>query len=331
MPGTNAVLDYQAQLLFTAGLLQTGARVVVTSDDLTIQDSDYTLVVQRSPAGPSTIALPAASGLSTVPGSRFLRIFDGTGDAATNNITITGTGALINGAASIVINQNWGSAALEWMGTYWYWHQGASSSGSLTAHAPTHRAGGTDDLLSAPGPIGAGTPDTISTTQLTSSVSVKSDGVLLLKSATLLGGLTNYVRQTGLALATAAVEQALQYSTGAVMTLLNASANTTSRIGLHVFSATLANDATIDYDNGGKGGAMLVVAPAATTSSFGIVSFAQNGTTTLGGGPAYTNFSVTLTTAAKLNVGASGGKVRFENKTGVSIDVYAFILLGVAT
>jgi hypothetical protein len=98
-----------------------------------------------------------------------------------------------------------------------------------------------------------------------------------------------------------------------------------------VISATLADNATVDYDNGGKGGLMLVVAPGATGSQFGVVSFAQNAVTTLSGGPAYTNFSVTLTSAGKLNVGASGGKVRIENKLGSPVDVYAFVVLGVAT
>jgi len=296
MPGTNAVLDYQAQLLFTAGLLQTGARVVVTSDDLTVQDSDYTLVVQRSPAGPSTIALPAASGLSTIPGSRFLRIFDGTGDAATNNITITGTGALINGAASIVINQNWGSAALEWMGTYWYWHQGASSSGSLTAHAPTHRAGGTDDLLSAPGPIGA-TPSTVGATNL------------ILTTAATPTAVSGKVK----AYAISGQAAGLQFDTSDLLSEKNASTSGTAHVRRWFGAVTLADQAFVDIaiTKGGHGTVTTVGPTAATGGSF---SFADNAATSLNG-LTFTTLDA-ADTPTKLCVFASGGALRIRNRIG---------------
>lgn len=325
MPGTNAVLDYQSQLLFVAGLLQTGARAVVTSDDLTIQDSDFTLVVQRSPAGASAITLPDAADLSDVPGSRFLRIFDGSGDASTNNITITATGALINGAASIVIDQDWGFAELEWMGTYWQWHQGAASGGSVPLHADTHKSGASDDLLSAPGPIGDGTPDTVGATTLTAIIGIFSQVARLLNVSTpgaIAGAIQLFASTTNAA--------GMRYANGNTTTLANLGASGAASVRLDVTSATLADNATFDYDNGGKGGLMLVFSASATGSQFGIVSFAQNATTTLSGGPAYTNFSVTLTSAGKINVGASGGKVRIENKIGSPIDVWAFVILGVA-
>lgn len=295
MPGPNANLDYQAQLLYVAGLLQLGARVVAVADDLAVRDADFTLVVQRSPAGPSTIPLPAASGLSAVPGSRYLRIFDGTGDAATNNITIAGTGALINGAASIVVNQNWGQADLEWMGTYWRWHQGASSSGSLTAHAPTHRAGGTDDLLSEPGDLGGTTA---------AAVNAKP---LRLQSTTVtpVAGITHVVGDGG--------TESMYDSAGNRLTELlpaGLGSNTgTAHAQRFVKAISLASGATYDIAPGSGG-----IARVASLSSltYGAVAFASDGTATTNG-LTYTNFSTTIGTPAKVNVGKSGSILRVEN------------------
>lgn len=279
-----------------------------------ILPTDRVLLVNTS-AGAVTVKLPAAGGPFS---GRSVLVLDAAANFATHACTLSGNTKTINGAASVVLSTTDASALVTWGSTEWLLVGG--SSGSSTPFDPH-----------SPGPIGDVTPDTMGTTQLTSSTFIKSDGVILQKGVSLAGGLANYVKQTGLALATAAVEQAFQFAGGAVLTLLNKTANATSRIGLHVFSATLADNATTDYDNGGNGGLLLLVVPGATGSQLGIVSFAQNAVTTLSGGPAYTNFSTTLTTAGKINVGASGGKVRIENKIGSSVDVFALIVLGVAT
>ena len=44
-----------------------------------------------------------------------------------------------------------------------------TSSGAPSAHAASHKAGGSDALLAAPGPIGGGTPNTIDATTVTAT------------------------------------------------------------------------------------------------------------------------------------------------------------------
>lgn len=132
MSGPNVNIDLRGQIAQTSGVQMLGARVI-TAGPVTISDSDFTLVVNQTVAGPLSIPLPAASGLSTEPGSVRLRIFDGKGDAASNNITIAGTGALIDGLASVVIATNWGGIDIEWCGTYWHvLSQSGSTSGGAT-------------------------------------------------------------------------------------------------------------------------------------------------------------------------------------------------------
>jgi len=45
----------------------------------------------------------------------------------------------------------------------------AGSGGAPSAHAASHKAGGSDALLAAPGPIGGGTPNTIDATTVTAT------------------------------------------------------------------------------------------------------------------------------------------------------------------
>ena len=65
-----------------------------------------------------TINLPAAATAGT---GAFLIIKDGSGDAATNNITVDADGAeTIDGQLTATIDQNWGSLKLITDGTSWY-------------------------------------------------------------------------------------------------------------------------------------------------------------------------------------------------------------------
>jgi hypothetical protein len=112
--------------------------------------------------------------------------------------------------------------------------------------------------------------------------------------------------------------------------LTNSAASTTSSTDVDVFTIKqLANNATYDFDNGGKGGFVTVCTLGAGAPIGGTVYFGTDAVCTLGG-LAPTNLTVTLTTANKLNVGASGGKVRFENKTGGTIDILCSATLGLS-
>lgn len=281
-----------------------------------IQDTDRVILVNTT-AGAVTLKYPAAGGPVK---ARKVTIVDQKRQFGTNACTLNGNGNNINGAATLVLSDT--DSVID---TYWADPTWETDPGAAAAVFDPH----------SPGPIGDTVASTVAATTLTATNAtvnnfLKSDNQLGVKSVGLAGGLAGYVKQLGLALATTAVEQAFQYATNAVLTLANVSVGATSRISLHTLSSTLADNATVDYDNGGKGGLMLLVSPGPTGSTLGIVSFAQNAVTTLNGGPAYTGFSVTLTTAGKINVGASGGKVRIENKTGGSVEIFALILLGVA-
>lgn len=115
----DAVLDQQNE---APGLISMRSRIgaglsvnrrEVTASTL-VGREDYILGVRTTAA--VTITLPAAGTLE--PGRQII-IADEYGAAATNNITISGNGANINGAGSLVLNQNHAVRHLYWTGTAW--------------------------------------------------------------------------------------------------------------------------------------------------------------------------------------------------------------------
>ena len=107
---------------------------------------------------------------------------------------------------------------------------------------------------------------------------------------------------------------------GSTVALLNTAASGTSSATLDVFTLSLANNATSDYAPG-SGGSMLVSVPGATSCPMAHVGFAANGATTLNGVTPAGGISLTLDNANTLNIYASGGNVRFQNKVGSTINV----------
>lgn len=88
---------------------------VATTTPVTVQAAtDYAIVCNLSSPGAVTVNLPAGAT------GRIFAIVDGRGDAGTNNITIDGNGAeTINGAATHVIDENYGGVIVAWNGTQW--------------------------------------------------------------------------------------------------------------------------------------------------------------------------------------------------------------------
>jgi hypothetical protein len=80
-------------------------------------------------------------------------IKDESGGAGTNNITIDGNGANIDGESSVVINKNYGCVAIYWNSTSWsvLWHD----SGVQSVHA----AGTAYSLTATPAKLDFGTTD----------------------------------------------------------------------------------------------------------------------------------------------------------------------------
>lgn len=109
--------DGLQNLTYIAGVINTvSGRVVKTTVPgaypyLTLI-TDYTILVDTSSA--RTINLVA----SPVTGTTY-RIKDNVGTAATFNITITPNAGTIDGAATSVINTNWGSLDIVYNGTSW--------------------------------------------------------------------------------------------------------------------------------------------------------------------------------------------------------------------
>lgn len=111
--------DSRGLVLQAQGLQYLGERVVTTAAEAVIQDNDFTLAINLATPGPLTIALRPPANLPMEPGSARLRVRDKAGNAGTYAITLDGSGALINGASTLVINANGGNADIEWTGAEW--------------------------------------------------------------------------------------------------------------------------------------------------------------------------------------------------------------------
>ena len=88
-----------------------------TSATLTVYD-DYIGVTDTSSA--RTITLPISSGSDLLVDNQEFEIKDESGAAGTNNITIDGNGANIDGSPTLSINVNYGSVRLLWDGTEYH-------------------------------------------------------------------------------------------------------------------------------------------------------------------------------------------------------------------
>ena len=102
---------------YAAGVLHTtsGRTVNVTTPGAypyTTLTTDYLILVDTSSARTITPLASPATGTT-------YRIKDNVGSAAANNITVTPSGKNIDGAASFVINTNWGSVDITYNGTQW--------------------------------------------------------------------------------------------------------------------------------------------------------------------------------------------------------------------
>jgi len=105
--GINVTTQVPTQ--FVVGAFQ----AVNPAGDYTVLNSDYYVGATTSAA--RAITLPA----SPIIGETH-RVKDITGTGAANNITISGNGHNIDGAASFVINTNYGSVDVYYNGTNWF-------------------------------------------------------------------------------------------------------------------------------------------------------------------------------------------------------------------
>jgi hypothetical protein len=91
----------------------------------TVVSSDLVLMCATS-GGAISVVLPTAASSS----NRIVQVVDASGSAATNNVTVTVSGAgLINGSASYVINLAYGAASFFSSGAFWVVTNNTASSG----------------------------------------------------------------------------------------------------------------------------------------------------------------------------------------------------------
>lgn len=100
-------------------------RVVTAAGAVTVATTDDIVVVKKTSGAATVVNLPA----TPTTGQTFV-IQDGKGDAATNNLTITPAAGNINGAATLVINTNYGSVVVAYDGTQWEAQVQGAASGS---------------------------------------------------------------------------------------------------------------------------------------------------------------------------------------------------------
>lgn len=94
------------------GWLRTGLTVKTSSGNYDVTSSDTVVVVNKSVAAATQVNLPASPATG-----RLLIVKDGKGDANSNNITVSGNGKNIDGAASVTINTNYGVSRVVYNGT----------------------------------------------------------------------------------------------------------------------------------------------------------------------------------------------------------------------
>ncbi len=237
--GTNAAItEEMKQAIRTA----TATPITVSAT------TDFAVISKLSVAGAVAVTLPAG-----VNGQIFL-IKDGTGDAATNNITITPNGAdTIGGASTLVLNNNSQSVLIQYQASGTDWKvllnpsvvPASGISGTLGAnHGGTGVANSAASTMTVSGNFG-----TTFTVTGTTSVTLPTSGTL----ATLAGSesLTNKT------LTSPVVVTDAQLSNQAVLKLYEQTGNGTNFIGLSAPNAVTADKTFKMPDGDGTTGQVL--------------------------------------------------------------------------
>lgn len=264
--------------------------------------------------GAVTARLPADGGPFD---GRPLAALDAKTKFGTNAFTLDGNGKTINGAATVVLSTDDASVAVVYGGVEWGIQAAASGPSGLVAHAPTHRASGSDDLLSAPGPIGGTTPDTGAFTSIALDFNAAQPAPA--------------VGYTQLAAGNVAPANGLTIIAplGARLSVANGG-SATADVWAAFVPETIANNAVVSIATGGHGGMLLLAVVGASGASIGLFGVANDGTTTLGGlTPA--GLALTAANPGTVNVYKSAANtVGIENKTGGAVTVLRFFSQAVA-
>ena len=265
--------------------------LTVAQSPYEVQPTDRVLLIDTTD-GPVTAKLPADGGPFA---GRPLLVLDAKTKFGTNPATLDGNGHTINGSATLVLSTDKAAASVAWDATEWSVVAGTGSASAPAPHADTHKAGGSDDLLSAPGEIGGTTP-----TVLNAYVARFSN--VLAPSA--VAGKTQLYQNPADTLTQL-------HSSGMKITDVAgvASATAHARRNFAVFS--LALGATKDVTILG-GGAARISAAGATGSTGAFFTFADNGATSTGG-LTFTDFATSDTPAKLCAYSGGAGTLRIKN------------------
>lgn len=89
-------------------------RIITASGNVTVQNDDYVITVNKTVPEITTVTLPASPSTS-----RSIIVKDGAGNSGSFNITISGNGKTIDGAASYILNGAYQNIEMIFNGTEW--------------------------------------------------------------------------------------------------------------------------------------------------------------------------------------------------------------------
>lgn len=104
----------QQHTITWTGAMVLGLSVKTTSGNYDVLSSDSIVVVNKGTGSATQVNFPA-----TPSTGRYIIVKDGKGDAATNNITVSGNGKNIDGSSTNIISTNLQARHYAYNGTQW--------------------------------------------------------------------------------------------------------------------------------------------------------------------------------------------------------------------
>lgn len=285
-----------------------------TTSPITVSSTDYCVVCKLAAPGAVAVTLPAGS-----TGQLYV-ILDGTGDAATNNITITPNGSeTINGAANYVIRTNNGSVILQFNTTLTRWvvlaADGNVSDSDIASNAAISHSklagitagsvllGNVSNIPTATALSGDVTVDSSGTTAISAGAIVNNDVNASAAIAYSKLNLSDSITNTDVNGSAAIAYSKLNLSTSILNADINASAaidrsklasGTADHVVINNGSGVLSSEATLANTRGGTGTGTyttgdVLYASATNTLSKRAIGTAGQVLTVVGGVPAWSN------------------------------------------
>lgn len=104
----------QAHSTVWTGAFWLTPNIMTASGTYTVSTTECLIIINKTVGAATPVTLPASPNTG-----RVIIVKDGKGDAAANNISISGNGKNIDGATPLVISTNYGVARIVYNGTQW--------------------------------------------------------------------------------------------------------------------------------------------------------------------------------------------------------------------